>query len=111
MVSGERDGQALPEEFVKTGKRSVKDAETSITINDMVVMKAKFTIDPSKKPKTIDYTVTEGQAKGAKVLGIYHLDGDTVKFCFGAPDKERPTDFTAKEGSGRTLSSWKRIKK
>jgi uncharacterized protein (TIGR03067 family) len=111
MVSGERDGQAVPEEFVKTGKRSVKDAETSITINDMVVMKAKFTIDPSKKPKTIDYTVTEGQAKGAKVLGIYQLDGDTVKFCFGAPDKERPTDFTAKEGSGRTLSSWKRMKK
>jgi uncharacterized protein (TIGR03067 family) len=111
LVSGERDGQTIPEEFVKTGKRSVKDAETSVIINDMVVMKAKFKIDPIKKPKTIDYTVTDGPEKGKTVLGIYELDGDTVKFCFSAPDKERPSEFTAKEGSGRTLSLWKRNKK
>jgi len=111
LVSGERDGQTIPEEFVKTGKRSVKDAETSVIINDMVVMKAKFKIDPIKKPKTIDYAVTDGPEKGKTVLGIYELDGDTVKFCFSAPDKERPSEFTAKEGSGRTLSLWKRNKK
>jgi len=75
------------------------------------VMKAKFKIDPIKKPKTIDYTVTDGPEKGKTVLGIYELDGDTVKFCFSAPDKERPSEFTAKEGSGRTLSLWKRNKK
>jgi uncharacterized protein (TIGR03067 family) len=111
MVSGERDGQAIPEDLAKTGKRVVKDGETTVTLGDMVVMKAKFTIDPSKKPKTIDYSVNEGAAKGNKVLGIYELDGDTIKFCFSAPDKDRPTDFSAKEGSGRTLSVWKRNKK
>jgi hypothetical protein len=45
------------------------------------------------------------------LLGIYELDGDTVKFCFGGPGKERPTEFTTKEGSMRTLSVWKRDKK
>ena len=111
MVSGERDGQALPDDIVKQAKRMTKDGETTVSIGGQVFLKAKITIDPTKKPKTIDYTVTEGDNKGKKMLGIYELDGDTAKFCIAAPDKERPTDFTTKEGSERTLTVWKRDKK
>jgi uncharacterized protein (TIGR03067 family) len=111
MVSGERDGQPVPDEMRKTAKRVVKDGETTVEIGGQVFMKAKFTIDPAKKPKTIDYTLTGGPNDGKKVLGIYELDGDTVKFCFALPDKDRPTEMTAKEGSGWTLSVWKRAKK
>jgi uncharacterized protein (TIGR03067 family) len=111
MVSGAASGQELPEDAVKTGKRVARDGETTITIGGQVYLKAKFSIDPTKKPKAIDYTMTEGPTKGKTHLGIYELDGDTVKFCFAAPGKERPTEFTAKEGSGHTLSVWKRDKK
>ena len=55
--------------------------------------------------------MTEGAAKGKKVLGIYKLDGDNATFCFAQPDKERPTKFETKEGSGLTLSTWKKTKK
>jgi uncharacterized protein (TIGR03067 family) len=111
MVSGEIDKQPLPDDLVKNAKRVAKDGATTVTINDQVFMKAKFTVDPTKKPKTIDYMMTDGPTKGKTQLGIYELDGDTVKFCFASPGKERPTDFTTKEGSGRTLSVWKRAKK
>jgi uncharacterized protein (TIGR03067 family) len=111
MVSGEADGQSMPKEMVATGKRVAKDGETTITIGGQVYFKAKFSIDPTKKPKAIDYTMTEGPTKGKTHLGIYELDGDTLKFCFAAPGKDRPTEFTAKEGSERTLSVWKREKK
>ena len=73
-------------------------------------MKAKITIDPSKKPKTIDYQMTDGFTKGKTQLGIYEVDGDTFKSCFGKPGTERPTEFTSKPGDGRTLSVWKREK-
>lgn len=111
MVSGEASGQALPPEMVQTGKRLAKDGETTIMIGGQVYFRAKIRIDPTKKPRAIDYDMTEGFTKGKTHLGIYELDGDTVKFCFAAPGKERPTDFTAPEGSGRTLSVWKRDKK
>jgi uncharacterized protein (TIGR03067 family) len=111
MVSGEASGQRLPEEAVKSGKRVAKDGETTITIMGRVYFKAKVTIDTAKKPRAIDYVMTEGPTKGKKHLGIYELEGDTVKFCFAAPGKERPEEFSAKEGSGRTLSVWKRVKK
>ena len=111
MVSAERNGEALPEDMVKAGKRVTKAGETTVSFGETVFMKAKFTVDPSKKLKTIDYEFTEGQNAGKKALGIYEIDGDTVKFCFASPDMERPTDFTAKADSGRVLSVWKKAKK
>ena len=42
-----------------------------------VYMKAKFILDASKKPKTIDYQMLEGFTKGEKQLGIYEIEGDT----------------------------------
>jgi uncharacterized protein (TIGR03067 family) len=111
MVSGEASGQAMPADTVKTGKRVARGGETSITFGGQVYFKAKYTLDPAKKPKAIDYVMTEGPTKGKTHLGIYEIDGDTVKFCFGGPGAERPTDFTAKGGSGRTLSVCKRDKK
>ena len=111
MVSGEIDGKAMPDEFLKGAKRVAKGDETTVVIAGQVFMKATFTIDPAKKPKTIDYAMTDGFSKGKKQLGIYEIEGETVKFCFASPGKDRPSDFTTKEGSGRTLSVWKRIKK
>ena len=111
MVSGEIDGQPMPEEFRKGARRVAKDGETTVMIAGQLFMKAKFTVDPAKKPKQIDYAMTGGPTKGRTQLGIYEFGEDTVKFCFAAAGKDRPADFTAREGSGRTLSVWKRDKK
>lgn len=110
MVSGTADGYAMPEEMVKTGRRVCKGNETTVTINGSVFVKATFDLDPTKNPKTIDYTMTGGFTEGKRQLGIYELNGDTVKFCFGSPGAERPTTFESKPGDGRTLSVWKRTK-
>jgi len=108
MVSGSADGQPMPDEMRKQMKRVCKGDETTTTMSGQVFFKAKITIDPSKKPKTIDYQMTEGFTKGKTQLGIYELEGDTFKSCFAKPGADRPTDFTSK--TGLTLSTWKRDK-
>jgi len=108
MVSGSADGQAMPDEMLKQMKRVCQGDETTTTMGGQVFMKAKFTLDPSKKPKTIDYQMTEGFTKGKTQLGIYELDGDTFKACFNSAGAERPTEF--KSGEGLTFSEWKRKK-
>jgi uncharacterized protein (TIGR03067 family) len=109
MVSGLADGQPMPDEMIKQMKRVCKGDETTVTSGGQMFLKAKFTLDPSKKPKTIDYQMTDGFTKGQKQLGIYELDGDTFKACFGAPGGERPADFISKAGDHRTSSVWKRV--
>lgn len=110
MVSGSADGQAMPDEMLKQMKRVCKGDETTTTMGGQVFMKAKITLDPSKKPKTIDYQMIEGFTKGKKQLGIYEVDGDTFKSCFGTAGAERPKDFTSQPGDMRTSSVWKREK-
>jgi len=110
MVSGEIGGQPLPPEFLKGSKRVVKGNETTVTIGGQLFFKATTSIDPSKQPKTIDYAMTEGPSKGKTQYGIYQIDGDTLRFCFAAPGKERPTDFTTKAGDDRTLGVFKKAK-
>ena len=110
MVSGSADGQPMPEEMLKQMKRVCKGDEATTTMAGRIYLKAKITIDPTKEPKTIDYEMIDGFTKGQRQLGIYEVDGDTFKSCFGKPGAERPTDFTSKPGDGRTLSVWKRQK-
>src|SRR6266513_3197000 len=93
MVSGSADGQAMPDDMRKQMKRVCKGDETTTTMGDQVFLKAKITIDPSKKPKTIDYQVLDGFTKGKTQLGIYEVEGDTFKACFAKPGGERPADF------------------
>jgi len=111
MVSGSADGQQMPEEMRKEMKRVCRGDVTTTTLGARTFLKAKITIDPSKKPKTIDYEMLDGFTKGKKQLGIYEVDGDRFKSCFGKPDGERPTEFATKPGDGRTLSVWKRDKR
>jgi uncharacterized protein (TIGR03067 family) len=106
MVSGERDGTPFPANVMNDSKRVTQSDETSVTVQGQLLMKAKFTLDPAKTPKTIDYSVTDGPYAGSAMLGIYELDGDKAKFCFSIPGKERPTEFLTKPDDGRTLSVW-----
>ena len=101
MVSGSADGQPMPDLLLKQMKRVCKGDEAAVTMAGQIYIKAKVTIDPSKKPKSIDYQMTDGFTKGKKQLGIYEVDGESFKSCFGKPGAERPTDFTSQPGDGR----------
>jgi uncharacterized protein (TIGR03067 family) len=110
MASGTADGFDIPDAMLRNSKRVCKGDELTAIVGGQLVMKAKITVDPSKKPKTIDYDVIEGPTKGSKHLGIYEVDGDAFKSCFAAPGEARPTDFTSKAGDKRTLTVWRRAK-
>ena len=110
MVSGSADGQPMRDEIRKQMKRVCQGDDVTTTMGTQVILKAKITVDFSKKPKTIDYQMTEGLTKRKTQLGIYELDGDTFRSCFSAPGDPRPTDFTTKPGDHRTLTMWKREK-
>jgi uncharacterized protein (TIGR03067 family) len=64
---------------------------------------ANFKIDPMKKPKTID--LYPKAAKGQMVVGIYLLDGDTLKICLPEPStrKKRPKEFSGEKGQSLTI--------
>jgi len=65
------------------------------------VYKGTYKLDPSQKPKTLDFMVSEGpdEHKGKTSLQIYELDGDKLKWCANEPGKDgRPKEFAAQGG-------------
>src|SRR5262245_18863881 len=52
--------------------------------------------------KTIDMMPNEGTYKGKTLLGVYELDGNTLKVSFAEPGKERPTNVS--DGEGLTVA-------
>jgi uncharacterized protein (TIGR03067 family) len=109
IVSYEKDGLKIPDELLKELPRVTFKGNTYTWSDDNRPGKIAK-IDPTKKPKTIDYEVTGGDDKGQIELGIYTLEGDTFMDCFAPHGKDRPTEFSAKEGSGQTLIKYKRVK-
>jgi uncharacterized protein (TIGR03067 family) len=107
MVSAQRDGQPMPKSYIAGAKRIAKGDETTVLINGAVFLSARISVDPSKKPKTIDYLLTNGANRNKTQLGIYELNGDRLTLCFAKTNQERPDNFSADAGSGRTLSVWK----
>jgi uncharacterized protein (TIGR03067 family) len=65
-------------------------------------------LNPTKKPKAIDFTITEGGGKGNTYLGIYELGEKSRKVCFAPPGKERPSEFTSTPDSELILVTFER---
>ena len=109
LVAWMIDGQRIPAEKLALHRVVYDGLEVTTMMNGHRYFTEKISIDPSSIPPTIDYTLTRGSTPHVK-LGIYELSGDMFKLCIGRPGAKRPTDFSTKQGDGRTLQVWRRKK-
>jgi uncharacterized protein (TIGR03067 family) len=100
FTAHEVDGQAQPAEQLKEMTITFAGDKFTVKRGDQVVQAGTNKFDATKKPKTVDATVTEGDQKGTTMLGIYELKGDTIRFCFDPKGEKRPTEFKSPTGSG-----------
>jgi uncharacterized protein (TIGR03067 family) len=82
------------------------DPITTFTAEEFVVtladggipIKGTYRIDPTKSPKTVDWTDTIGEDAGKTLLAIYSLEDDRLIFCAAYPGLKRPTEFRTRPG-------------
>ncbi|MEM8667061.1 MAG: TIGR03067 domain-containing protein [Planctomycetota bacterium] len=79
------------------------DGKWSLMSDKKVVAKGTSTIDPSKRPKAIDFKIVGGDQDGEEFLGIYELSEERRKMCFAPTGEDRPSKFEAPEGTGIIL--------
>ena len=112
MASVVDNGTAIPTDAIR-GARVVftKDIMTLISPNGKEKTEYLIKLDPTRTPKAIDITPTEGTFKGKRGPGIYEIDQGVLRICQPhQPTTPRPTRFEAPEGSGLNLMVLKRMK-
>ena len=97
-----RDGQALDKGMLKYGRRTATANEVAVKFGPQVVLKARYAVDRSRTPMTMDYVLADGRLQH----GIWALEGKRLTTCFGAPGQPRPGEFASTTGDGRTLTVW-----
>jgi uncharacterized protein (TIGR03067 family) len=112
VVSMEVGGQKIPEAGFADMTFTFKGKTYEQKNGDTLVEGGKQDLDPSKKPMSMDITVTDGETKGKKQLAIYEWDGaDKVKICAADhEDTNRPKKFETAEGSKEMLFVLKKKK-
>jgi uncharacterized protein (TIGR03067 family) len=108
MTSLVMSGEAVPEGNSLAGKLVVEGDRYTVSVAGQVTP-STFKLDPSRRPRQIDFVPTSGPQKGQTLKGIYELDGNTYRLCRGLrPEDERPTGFSSPPGSAVLLVVWKR---
>jgi uncharacterized protein (TIGR03067 family) len=102
------DGIEASPEIAGSIRRVVKDNHVVWKRDGKSFAGTTMEVDPAREPKTIDVIPDGGKSRGKRVLGIYKFDGDTLTICMAGVDQERPKEFKAGKGSGRSLMTLKR---
>ena len=86
-------------------KVTFKEGKITMTHGGMAVIEGTFKLDPTAKVKEIDLT-----QNNRVTLGIYELDGDTLKLCLAEKQgAARPTEMKP-EGKQVVVATLKRVK-
>ena len=108
-VSVVRDGKDAPKEEAEAARLVVAGEKYTLTTGGETI-EGTHKLDPAKTPKEIDAVRSKGPNAGEKLLGVYHLTGDTFVVAFAAPGKERPKELKSAAASGVRVLAFKRDK-
>lgn len=98
VVAMEIGGNKASDDAVESMTFTFKGKKYEQKRGDQLMEAGTQHLDPSKTPKLMDVTVTDGETKGKKQLAIYQIDGDKCKMCFAQHDsKDRPSMFETKD--------------
>jgi uncharacterized protein (TIGR03067 family) len=88
--------------MLKYGRRTATANEVTVKFGPQIVLKARYAVDRSHTPMTMDYVLADGRLQH----GVWALEGNRLTTCFGAPGQPRPWEFASIAGDGRTLTVW-----
>lgn len=102
-------GETAPVEAARSIRVFIKNDRMFIKVNlfNRRETECLFKIDETKSPKQIDITSADDSSKSA--LGIYELNGTTLKVCLKLEaDGKRPDGFAAEKDSQTVLMEFKK---
>jgi uncharacterized protein (TIGR03067 family) len=109
IVALEADGKQAPAEIVAALKLVFKGDSLTFTPGEPGFSNYNYKLDPTTTPARFDMTHADGPKQGESDKGIYSLEGNHLRICFGKANT-RPKGFTTTAGSGVGMYTLEREK-
>jgi uncharacterized protein (TIGR03067 family) len=103
------DGIKMPQEAFEKVTVLIEGDRLSFLDKGKVYEEIECVLDPAKKPREIDMHYVLGLKKGVLELGIYEVEGNTLRICQSLTRKKRPSELTSAKGSAQQLMVLKRV--
>ncbi len=103
-------GKKVPEKETQDLEIVVAGDKLAIKEKGKTVTEYQIKLDETKKPRTLDMTITDGKEKGEVAPGIYALEGDMLTMCVDEDRKGRPSSFDEKDTKTCSVIALKRKK-
>jgi RNA polymerase sigma factor (sigma-70 family) len=113
IIEGKQDGENLQVTGVPASMMTISFQGDRMKLSAFMMqpeVTINFKLDPANSPRRVTM-IMRLHEKEKTIEGIYALEGDTLKLCYGKePESPLATDFTAPKGSERMMFLLRRIK-
>ncbi len=104
VVAAEQGGQKLRADTIAGQSLVFGKERYFVRQSGQTLEEGTYTLDASKTPKSLDLKIVKGPEDAGKTqLGIYQLDGNTLKVAFARPGTEKRPERFVSGGEGGAL--------
>ncbi len=105
------DGVETPKTELDGVRLTFIDGHCEVRRGGQLIRLGTYSVDTTTEPKSIDVCFAESDVPelvGAPLLGIFELNDDRLRICYGAPGGRRALSFSGDEGTQQYLAEYVR---
>lgn len=105
------DGVETPTTDLEGVTLTFIDGRCEVRRADQLIRLGTYSVDMTTEPKSIDVRFTESDVPeliAAPLLGIFELNEDLLRICYGPPGGRRAHSFSGDEGTEQYLAEYAR---
>lgn len=112
LAALEVNGKDVPAQNLEGTVLTIKGSDYKVALKNKTVIACVIKLNPTKSPKEIDMTFTDGPNKDKVHKGIYRFDGAKFQLARGLnPEQARPNQFATWPDTNYFVATWKRLDK
>ena len=106
------DGDSTPPEELSDVTLTFEGERCEVRRRGELIRSGTYSVNPENSPKTIDVCFTESDVPElieAPLRGLYEVNLDELRICYGPPGGDRASSFCAEKGFSQYLAEYRRV--
>ena len=104
------DGEQTSDEDLRDVTLTFADRQCEVHRAGVLIRRGSYSVDSAKIPCELDVCFEQSDVReliGARLQGIYEVDGDHLRICYGPPGGHRAKSFSGEKGTTQYLAEYR----